>query len=157
MKWDEKSNDCLQDENNIKGFYGEYRFLSNFEECSIEYQGFTYKSSEAAYQAAKTLDLDKRMLFTNMTPTKSKRAGRKLLIREDWEEVKEGVMYDILMDKFTRNEELKAKLLDTKDKYLEETNWWGDKYWGVCNGKGLNRLGEILMTIREHINQNQKS
>jgi len=34
---------------------------------------------------------------------------------------------------------------------LEETNTWGDKYWGVCNGEGENQLGKLLMKIRENI------
>ena len=37
----------------IKGFQGEYRFLSNFYPCQIEFEGLTYFSSEAAYQAQK--------------------------------------------------------------------------------------------------------
>ena len=41
-----------------------------------------------------------------------------------------------------------AFLLDTGDLYIEETNSWGDTFWGVCEGKGQNVLGNILMGIR---------
>ena len=42
-------------------------------------------------------------------------------------------------------------LLDTGDKFIEETNWWKDQFWGVYNGVGENNLGKILMRIREEI------
>ena len=58
-------------------------------------------------------------------------------------------MKTILLDKFTRNLDLKEMLLETKGKYLEETNWWGDKFWGVCNNTGQNQLGQLLMAIRD--------
>jgi predicted NAD-dependent protein-ADP-ribosyltransferase YbiA (DUF1768 family) len=37
---------------------------------------------------------------------------------------------------------------------MEETNWWGDKFWGVHRtslseqGVGENNLGKLLMDIR---------
>lgn len=31
------------------------------------------------------------------------------------------------------------------------SNHWGDKYWGICDGEGENRFGEILMKIRSEI------
>lgn len=58
-------------------------------------------------------------------------------------------MASVVFDKFARNKELRDKLLFTNDKYLEETNDWNDKYWGICNGIGENNLGKILMGIRE--------
>ena len=57
-------------------------------------------------------------------------------------------MYDVLISKFTLTPELKEKLLQTGSKYLEETNYWNDTYWGVCDGKGKKTLGELLMKIR---------
>jgi len=47
--------------------------------------------------------------------------------------------------------ELKAKLLATGDAELIEGNHWGDIVWGVCRGKGENRLGKILMKVREEL------
>ena len=37
------------------------------------------------------------------------------------------------------------------EEYLEEGNTWHDTYWGVCNGKGKNKLGKILMQVREEL------
>ena len=44
-------------ENVINRFGGEYSFLSNFYQCTVTYDGITYGSSEAAFQAQKTLDI----------------------------------------------------------------------------------------------------
>lgn len=43
------------------------------------------------------------------------------------------------------------QLLATGTRYLEETNTWGDTYWGVCEGKGLNMLGKTLMQVRDEL------
>ena len=58
-------------------------------------------------------------------------------------------MSSIVFEKFYRNKELRKKLLETGDRYLEETNWWGDDFWGGCNGEGRNELGKILMKVRD--------
>ena len=72
-------------------------------------------------------------------------------MRTDWEQIKVGVMKDLVLQKFTKHKELKEKLLATGDAYLEETNTWNDIFWGVCKGKGQNHLGKILMEVRKEI------
>ena len=37
----------------------------------------------------------------------------------------------------------------TEDAELIEGNWWKDTYWGICDGVGENRLGQMLMWIRD--------
>ena len=135
----------------IKGFFNKYRFLSNFELADVVYDGVRYPSSENAYQAAKSLDPNVRVTFVNVTPSKSKRMGQEIVIRSDWEEVKYRIMYDIVLDKFMRNPHLSQMLVDTNDKYLEETNHWKDITWGVCDGVGTNWLGKILMDVRNQL------
>lgn len=137
----------------IDSFFGPYRFLSNFEPCTVEYDGMTYTCSEAAYQAAKTTDVSLRIAFTTMNGSKAKFAGQKLTLRSDWNEVKVNAMYEIVKDKFSRNPELKLKLLQTGDLQLIEGNYWGDKFWGVCNGEGENHLGKILMRVRKELSE----
>lgn len=144
------------DDNNIKGFFGEneYRFLSNFHPARVYFDGLSFPTSEHAYQAAKAEDLTDRIPFTckfgNMTAAQSKKEGRSLKIRKDWEDVKYDIMAAIVFDKFYRNLDLRAKLLETGQKYLEELNHWNDFTWGVCNGKGKNWLGKILMNTRDY-------
>jgi ribA/ribD-fused uncharacterized protein len=138
----------VHDDKCVRGFFGDYRFLSNFEVSPVVFEGVEYPSSEAAYQGAKSLDPVVRSEFVNLSPSKSKKRGQEIECRSDWNDVKYGIMYEIVLDKFFRNPELGQKLLDTGDRYLEETNHWRDKVWGVCNGVGTNWLGKILMDVR---------
>lgn len=135
----------------ILGFFNEYRFLSNFHWVNINYEGHVYPSTENAFQAAKLLDVKDRAPFTTCSPSEARKLGQLIQLRADWEFVKERIMYDVNWKKFSESETLKQKLLATKTAYLEETNTWGDTYWGACNGKGHNRLGLILMSIRKNI------
>ena len=93
----------------IKHFNRKYFFLSNFYECPVFYEGLVYNSTEAAFQAAKILS--GREYFTKMNPPAAKKEGRRVDLREDWEEVKMGVMYDVCYAKFAYNPQLKEKLL----------------------------------------------
>lgn len=135
----------------ILGFEGEHRFLSNFYPCRVTYEGQPYLSSEAAFQAAKSIDPEVRKGFMYVTAAESKKMGRQVALRPDWDQVKEQVMYDILMDKFTRHDYLRLSLIKTGNAFLEETNTWGDTYWGVCGGVGKNRLGALLMNVRDRL------
>lgn len=137
----------------IDSFRGEYWFLSNFCPCEIEWDKLQYRSVEHAFQAAKTFDNDRREeIRTARTPGEAKRLGRQVELIEGWEEVKDEIMYTLIHKKF-KSESLKAKLLSTGEAELIEDNNWGDKYWGMCNGVGQNRLGEILMKVREEIRE----
>lgn len=132
----------------INKFRGANRFLSNFYETSVEWEGLVYPSSEAAFQAAKTLDQEDRKRFQTMAPTVAKREGYKVKLRENWEDIKIDVMYQIVLAKFSQNEFLKQKLIATGREWLEEGNTWGDKTWGTVDGIGNNYLGKVLMAVR---------
>lgn len=136
----------------ILGFTKEYRFLSNFQAATVEYDGLEYPSTEHAYQAAKTEDAaQRRRIREAQKPGDAKRLGKQVKMRTDWEQIKVGVMKDLVRQKFTKHKELKEKLLATGDAYLEETNTWNDTFWGVCKGKGQNHLGKILMEVRQEL------
>jgi len=132
----------------VKGFFGDYRWLSNYHVCPVIYEGIEYQSSEAAYQSAKCDDPYIKSQFKDLTPLESKSLSKRIPLRKGWDTIKKQIMYDVLVSKFTLTPELKELLLATAPKYLEETNYWGDTYWGVCEGKGKNMLGELLMKIR---------
>lgn len=133
----------------IDRFTGEYEFLSNFyENAPLEYKGLHYTNSEAAFHAQKTLDPEKQKEFTTLNPGESKKMGRSLELRPDWEDVKLDIMYEVCKAKFTQNPSLKERLIETGDAELIEGNTWYDQYWGVCDGVGENHLGIILMRIR---------
>jgi hypothetical protein len=154
--------------NRIDHFAYEYDFLSNFYPVTVIFDGVGYASTEHAYQAAKTLDREKRWILAlesnpNLTAGKAKTIGRSLELRDDWERVKIPIMRDLLLQKFEHNT-LTKKLIATGDFYLEEGNWWHDIFFGVCHHKmegktcrepehkplGGNHLGYLLMDVRTH-------
>lgn len=143
----------------IRGFQGEYRFLSNFFDSRIEYPMnpdgddiAVFFTAEHMYQAFKSLDPEyQQMVLEAPTAGKAKRLGKECVLRSDWENVKMGIMFNTVYHKFAQNAELKAKLLATGYAYLEETNHWGDKIWGVCDGVGTNWLGKMLMLVRTEL------
>jgi ribA/ribD-fused uncharacterized protein len=136
----------------IDRFAGEFRFLSNFYPAMVVYKGLVYPDAEHAYQSAKTLDMSERARIAALpTPAEAKHAGEALKYRADWPQVKYQVMLDCVRDKFTRNPDLRIKLLATGDAYLEEGNTWNDQIWGVYQGKGTNWLGKILMQVRSEL------
>lgn len=135
----------------IREFIDAYAFLSNFYHSPVKYRNLIYLNAEAAFQAQKeSCEKDKEQ-YTRMNPAQAKLVGRNCNLREDWEEIKEQTMYKIVKAKFTQNEALARLLLATGDAYLEEGNWWHDTTWGVCNGVGQNKLGKILMRVREEL------
>jgi len=137
----------------INKFDGEYAFLSNFYPARITIDDITYPTVEHAFQAMKTFNIDDRISISEAsTPGKSKRLGRRVKLRDDWEDVKISIMKDLVRQKFTRRHStIGYKLLDTGDTLLIEGNNWDDTFWGVCKDKGENNLGKILMEIREEL------
>lgn len=135
----------------ITAFQGAYRFLSNFAPCAVQYEGHWYRSTEAAYQAAKfphLPDLQKQMRAA--TPGQTKRLSRTAERRPDWDDVKLGVMEHLLRQKFSIPG-YQQQLLLTADAELIEGNTWNDTFWGVCRGRGQNNLGKLLMKIRAEL------
>lgn len=137
----------------ITYFGGEYRWLSNFAPSVVQLDGVKYPTIEHAYQAAKTLDKEERLrVQAEVSPNGAKAQGYRLTLRKDWEQVKLSVMCDLLLQKF-HIDEYAQKLMATGDVLLIEGNTWHDTYWGVCEGKGFNHLGQLLMMIREHLRE----
>lgn len=136
----------------IDKFNEKWKVLSNFYPTPIYYDGKQWPSVEHAYQAYKSLDEETREFVRGLpSPRDAKKAGKMIDLRDDWDSVKDTVMEDLCRIKFTSNAFCRARLLETEDAELEEGNTWGDIYWGVCNGQGQNKLGKILMKIREEI------
>lgn len=137
----------------IKEFKNQYFFLSNFYECPVYYNKLVFCNAEAAFQAQKVIDEKEQYKFINLNASQARKLGKTIVLREDWEEVKDNIMYEIVKRKFTVNKELQQKLIGTKDEELVEGNWWHDTYWGVDSktGIGKNKLGKILMKVREEV------
>lgn len=135
----------------VRGFIGEYRCLSNFSNHSVTYKGIKFDNSESAFQAQKVSDDNVKMEFSHLAPAQAKAKGKHVNLITNWEKIKDTIMYEIVLAKFQQNEDIKQILLSTGDAYLEETNTWRDYYWGVCNGRGENKLGKILMRVRKEL------
>lgn len=135
----------------IDKFAGRYRFLSNFYYGPVYLDGVEYNTVEHAYQAAKNNDIVYRdMVWRAKTPSIAKSIGRKAVLRKDWEDVKLDIMYRLVKEKFSK-EPRRTQLLATGLEELIEGNYWNDTFWGMCNGKGENYLGKILMRVRTEL------
>lgn len=139
----------------IRSFSGKYRFLSNFwadpaEPVLVGSQRAL--SLEHWYHAYKSLDPEIRAhVLSQPTPGAAKRAGRSLIIRDDWEQVKIPCMRYLLSCKFVSGSPLAQRLLATGDALLVEGNNWGDTFWGEHLGRGENWLGHLLMARRAEV------
>lgn len=137
----------------ITEFRQEYRFLSNFWPCQVQYSPHWYPSVEHAYQAAKCADYSDAVGIRNAASAGlAKRMGKEVELqsraRPDWQQIKMQVMADLLWQKFVLNDELRARLVATGDRPLIEGNTHGDTFWGQSRGAGHNHLGNLLMHLR---------
>ena len=118
----------------------------------------------AAFKAEWVDDFAAVLLATNkqgvLDPGKSKELGRKIGLREDWEEIKLDVMMLVLRSKFTLARHEGQVLLGTGDALLIEGTHWADRVWGVDldedhpdpqTAYGRNWLGTLLMARRAEL------
>ena len=127
-------------------FRGELFFLSNLFGTKIQINELIFENAESAFQSFK--DLKRQREFEKIDGVTAKKLGKKVNLRNDWTEIKKEIMELVLREKFS-NEVLKQKLIATGNTELIETNHWGDYFWGVCNGRGKNELGKLLMKLRK--------
>ena len=140
----------------IPRFRGKWTQLSNYAPCSVWYDKHIYSSVEHAYQAAKTLNDGQRADIRHLpSPNQAKKAGRRVVLRSDWNEVKLDIMEELLRQKFSQ-QPFQAILLSSENEEIVEGNWWGDTFWGQCPlGTGTNYLGELLMKLRGEMQTGQ--
>ncbi len=140
--------------NVISSFDGDYDFLSNFHIKPMFYNNRWWNSLEHAYQASKTFNSNEQEKIQNAkSPGVAKRLGSKVTLQSDWDSIKLDRMRELLVIKFS-NPELKQKLLETGNAKLIEGNSWKDTFWGMCNGRGENWLGKLLMEVRQDLLDN---
>lgn len=135
----------------IRNFKRECRFLSMSYPALIDYNGITFYSAEAAFQAQKVTLPREREKIAGLGPEAAKERGDKIPLRPDWEKIKDRIMYEVLYAKFAQNKHLKEKLLETGDETLVETSYEHGPYWASISGVGENQIGKILMRVREEL------
>ena len=132
----------------------EYYFLSNFSAFAIMWKGYFCLTSEHAYQTEKFEDEE---LKEAIRKTMSAHDSKKLLhehkdkYRKDWNEVKLGIMKEILREKVKQHPYIMKKLLESGKRELVEDSW-RDDFWGWGPNKdGANHLGKLWMEVREEV------
>lgn len=135
----------------VKDAYGEF---SNFALFPITIDGVIWPSSEHYYQAQKFLDPAlQEQIRSQPTPYKAAQMARnpEMPLRDDWDDVKDGVMLVALHAKFSQYKVLQDLLRSTKAAHLYE-HTKNDCYWADCGDRtGKNRLGEELMQVRAEL------
>lgn len=134
---------------------GPYGWLSNFAHYPIWVDGQEWPTNEHYYQAAKFTDDPewREVIRLQPRPYDAWRMGRspQHVVRGDWAAVKDEVMLRAVRAKFLQHEGLGRQLLETGTELLVEHSP-GDSYWGDAgDGSGQNRLGQILMQVRDEL------
>jgi ribA/ribD-fused uncharacterized protein len=143
-------------------FYREsdsYGCFSNFSKHSIVMNGVRWPTVEHYFQGQKFAGLPMEQKIRNAEgPGAAKKLGqtRKVRLRGDWEQVKNQIMYDAVLAKFSQHDNIRTTLLKTDDAILVE-HTSNDSYWGDGgDGRGKNMLGKTLMLVREELRNRQE-
>lgn len=133
-----------------------YGCFSNFSAHGFTLDELWWPTSEHYFQAQKFVTTDLawfEKIQRAKTPKDAAKMGRDRThpLRQDWEQVKEEIMFQAVLQKFTTHEELRQILLETGEEEIVE-NSPIDYYWGCGkDGSGKNRLGVILMQVRDSV------
>lgn len=132
----------------------DFGFLSNFALAAVKMDGVVWPSSEHFYQAQKFNDPQLQdFIRTATTPDEAFSLSREYaqLVKSDWMAVRDGVMRDVVMEKFSQNPFYAYQLVATGKQVLTEHSH-KDAYWGDGgDGQGRNELGKILMDVRHQL------
>ncbi len=131
--------------------FGEF---SNFKPSPILIEGEIWSTVEHYFQASKFDDFHVRdrikLLESPMDAAKEGR-NRNNKLKEQWEDIKNNVMYKGLKAKFLQHPGFKKVLLETGNKIIVE-HTVNDNYWADGgDGSGKNMLGLLLMRVREEL------
>jgi ribA/ribD-fused uncharacterized protein len=129
-----------------------YGCFSNFSNHAVFINGKEYPTTEHYFQAQKFAGTEyEETVRLAKTPAEAKELGRGGSLRADWEQVKEDIMKEGLLAKFIRHKDARKALFSTGSYNIVE-HTQNDAYWGDGgNGHGKNRLGELLVQVREEL------
>jgi ribA/ribD-fused uncharacterized protein len=138
-------------------FYGAkeaYGAFSNFAAYPITLKGKVWPTSEHYFQAQKFAGTEhEEAIRLAKSPMVAARMGRSRArpLRADWETARDDIMREALRARFSQHADLRAMLLATGDARIVEHKA-KDRYWADGgDGSGLNRLGQLLMEVREEM------
>lgn len=132
--------------------------LSNFSPYGIKLKAEYWPTVEHCYQAQKFIESSLQQQIRGCaTPSQAKQLAHQFQKqqRPEWSQCKEDIMLRCLRAKFQQHPQLAERLLSSGNlRLVEHTK--DDSYWGDAgDGSGLNRLGALLMQIREEL-RNQR-
>lgn len=140
----------------------DFYVLSNFSAFSLYWKERSFYTAEAAYQFEKFFEYGHSnrseiareiYLATSAHEAFKIAESNKANRRSDWDNVKVGIMRDILRAKAEQHEYVRRKLLATGDRELIEDSW-RDDFWGWGPNKdGQNMLGKLWMEIRGQLKE----
>lgn len=152
----------------IIGFHNpseDYGFLSNWYLSDFQIDGITFTSMEQYMMYKKAVCFKDeniaKQILAEKNVSKIKELGRLVSGYDEhiWNGVRQIIIYEGLLAKFSQNEFLKGRLLDTKNSILAECAV-KDRIWGIglsmtdpkrlipSEWKGQNLLGYALMMVR---------
>ncbi len=131
--------------------FGPLGYLATYSEYGFYKDGIFWKTSEHYYQANKFLDQSVRQLIIYAdTPKEASNIGRNRMyqLKENWDDIRQQVMFEAVYYKFKQNEDILDKLLQTGESYIVEDTV-KENYWGCGPNKdGKNNYGKIVMNVR---------
>ena len=155
----------------VIGFHNpdeKYGFLSNWYLSHFTVQGTEFSSMEQYMMYQKAVCFYDEGIVSRIMKTDDvaeiKRLGRAVNGYDDhvWNGIRQIVVYEGLMAKFSQNQELKEQLMDTGGAILAECAV-RDRIWGIglsmtdpdrfdrSKWKGQNLLGYALMMVRDRL------
>ena len=152
---------------------GEYRNFSNGSQHPIDMDGEKFPTVEHYFQAMKAKEFKDDEVYAKIlkskTPKAAKAAGKKVknFVQEVWDAKRDEIMEKAVRAKFVQHPELRKELLATDDKLIGEADP-RNTYWGIGTSmdlekakspskwRGQNKLGKILMKLRNTFNSEAK-
>lgn len=152
----------LDTDRRVRFYEHDFYVLSNFSAFNLRWDGNIFPTSEHAYHWTKfpvCAKADGRYIRDAILDAPSAHDAFKLAEgfkphrRSDWDDVKVGIMRDILLAKAQQHEYVRRKLLDTGGRELVEDSW-RDDFWGWGpNRDGQNMLGKLWMEVRAELRE----
>lgn len=127
--------------------------FSNYSLHPVTTELGTFPTSEAAYQAYKDPTNNEYIEKQKnaKSPAMSKYIGKHCKLRDDWDNCKIHIMYNVLSLKIKQNPDVKHNLINTGLRPLIEHTrnnyFWGDG----GDGSGKNNIGKLLCKIRNKL------